>query len=149
MKKIACKVKIWFYIIKVLLFSWFMSNSNFFFHVPCERSTFPWLCGWDCRLFLTRFLIASKDKWHCLIQERKFLQIWLDFFLTHTVNKKNTVNSTVSINTCFDKKCGSTKLFKINVTICQKMNWEAWLRRENVSLTQLVSQILSWLCRTS
>ena len=97
-KKIAHKTKIWFYIIIVLLFSCFMSKSSFFFHVPCERSTFPWLCGCYGRLFFNLIFNSSQRSMTRPNLKKNILADLVEsFFIAYTVNL------TLSINTCFDK----------------------------------------------
>ena len=105
----------------------FFLHAKLKFFLPCVMRTFhlplTWQMIWPA-VFLTWFLIARKYQWQRLIQERKFLQIWLNFFIAYTVN--------------------STKLFKIHVKMCQKMNWEVylWLMREKLSLTQPVFLVM-------
>ena len=141
MKKIACKIKIWFYIIIVLLFSSFMSDSSFSFHVSRERSTFPWLCWWYGRRFFNLNFNSSQRSVTRPNSRKNILEGLVESFVI--VYK---VNLTLNINTCFDKNVVQT------VKISQKMNWEAYLWREKsekLSLTQPISQIVFWLCRTS
>ena len=107
-KKIACKIKIWFYVIIVLLFSCFMSNSSFFFHVPCERSTFPWLCRRYGRLFFN-LIFNSSQRSMTTPNSRKKILTDMDFFIACTVNKKNL---TLNINTCFDKNIAQQNFSK-------------------------------------
>ena len=97
-KQIACKLKKWFYITIVLLFSVFMSYSNFFIHVPCECSTFPWLCGWYGRLFFD-LIFNSSQRSVTTPNLRKIILTDLveSFFIAYTVNL------TLNINTYFDK----------------------------------------------
>ena len=67
-----------------------MSNSSFFFLVPCERFTFLWLWEWCDRLFFN--LIFNS----------------LQRSMTRPNLKQNSNVLTLSINTCFDKNVKQT-----------------------------------------
>ena len=103
----------------------FFLHAKFF--LPCVTRTFhlplTWQMIWPA-VFLTWFLIARKYQWQRLIQERKFLQIWLIFFY------------------CIYGKFNQA--FQISRQNVSEMNWEVylWLMREKLSLTQPVFLVM-------
>ena len=104
----------------------FFLHAKLKFFLPCVMRTFhlplTWQMIWPA-VFLTWFLIARKYQWQRLIQERKFLQIWLIFFY------------------CIYGKFNQA--FQISRQNVSEMNWEVyWLMREKLSLTQPVFLVM-------